>query len=69
MPLVAGRVGLMFGLLAALVFAPALRDFVARARTRWLSLAVAASILVTFPIRVAVADTRSWRAIAAWLIG
>jgi hypothetical protein len=69
MPLVAGRLPLMFGLLGILVLAPALRDFVARSRARWLSLGIGLVILATFPLRVAIANSPAWRAIATWAIG
>jgi hypothetical protein len=68
MPLVAGRLPLMFGLLTMLVFAPAVRDFVAGCRTRWLTLSLGLAILATFPLRVAIGDSAAWRALAAWLV-
>lgn len=68
MPIVAGRPPLMFTVLALLVLAPAVRDLLTRSRHRWLSLAVALAILSTFPLRVAVANTDAWRAVAAWAI-
>jgi hypothetical protein len=68
MPIVAGRVPLMFGLLATLVLAPAARDLVARARLRWLSVGVGLAILATFPLRVAIGNSTGWRTLAAWLV-
>ena len=68
MPVVAGRVPLMFGLLTALVLAPAVRDVLARSRARWLSLGVGLGVLATFPLRTAIGNSDAWRAFAAWLI-
>ena len=68
MPLVAGRFGLMFGLLTALVLAPAVRDWIAGARARWLTLTVGVGVLATFPLRVAVGNSAEWRSFAAWVI-
>jgi len=68
MPVVAGRLPLMFGLLATLVLAPAVRDFFARSRARWLSLAVGLSVLATFPLRRVIGSSAEWRAFAAWLL-
>jgi hypothetical protein len=67
LPIVAGRFPLMFGLLAALVLAPAARDLWTRARERWLTLAIGLAILATFPIRLTVARSPLWRAVAEWL--
>ena len=69
LPVVAGRFPLMFGLLAALVLAPAARDLWTAARERWLTLAVALAILATFPLRLNIARSPAWRAIAGWLTG
>lgn len=68
MPIVAGRFPLMFGLLAALVLAPAVRDFVARSPVRWMSLGVGVGVLATFPIRIAIGNSAAWRAFAAWIV-
>jgi hypothetical protein len=68
MPVVAGRLPLMFGLLATLLLAPAIRDHLARSRGRWLSLGVGLAILATFPLRVVVGNSAAWRAAAAWLV-
>jgi hypothetical protein len=54
----------MFGLVAALVFAPAIREFVVRSPARWLSLGVGIGILATFPLRVAVRNSEAWRSLA-----
>jgi uncharacterized membrane protein YozB (DUF420 family) len=67
MPVVAGRLGLMFGLLAALVLAPGVRDVIVRARLRWLSVGVGAGILVTFLLRPLIGNSTAWRVVAAWL--
>jgi hypothetical protein len=68
MPFVAGRLPLMFGLLAALVLAPAIRDFVVRSQARWLSLGVGLAILATFPLRVAIGNSEAWRSLAGWIV-
>jgi hypothetical protein len=68
MPIVAGRLPLMFGLLTMLVLAPAVRDFRARSSARWLSLGVGLGVLATFPLRTAIGNSTAWRAFAAWLI-
>jgi hypothetical protein len=68
MPVVAGRLPLMFGLLAALVLAPAIRDFVVRSQARWLSLGVGVGILATFPLRVAIGNSEEWRSVAGWIV-
>jgi hypothetical protein len=68
MPIVAGRLPLMFGLLVALVFAPAIRDFVVKSQARWLSLGVAVGILATFPLRVAIGNSEAWRSVAEWFV-
>jgi hypothetical protein len=68
MPIVAGRFPLMFGLLAALVLAPAVRDLFTRSSTRWLSLGVGAGVLATFPLRVAIGNSAVWRAFAGWIV-
>jgi hypothetical protein len=68
MPIIAGRVPLMFGVLAALVLAPAVRDIVMRSRTWWLTLGVGVGILATFPLRVVVGNSQAWRAFAAWIV-
>lgn len=67
-PLLAGRVPLMFGVLIILVLAPALHDFLRGFRTRWLSLALGLVVLATFPLRTLVGNSVWWRAFAAWLI-
>lgn len=68
MPVVAGRFPLMFGLLTLLVLAPAVRDLLVRARTRWLSLGVGLGVLATFPLRIAIANSAAWRAFATWVV-
>lgn len=66
-PGIAGGVPLMFGVLASVVLAPAIRDFVARSRYRWLTLLVGLGVLATFPLRVAIGNSDAWRAFAAWI--
>lgn len=66
-PLLAGRVPLMFAVLFALVLTPAVRDFWRGARTRWITLAVGVGICATFPLRVAIGNSSAWRSVAAWL--
>ena len=68
MPFVAGRFPVMFALLTMLVLAPAVHDFVAQSRARWLSLGVGVAVLATFPIRMAIGTSAPWRAFAAWLV-
>jgi hypothetical protein len=68
MPFVAGRPPLMFGLLAARVLAPAIRDFVVRSQVRWLSLGIGLVILATFPLRVAIGNSEAWRSLASWIV-
>lgn len=58
----------MFGLLAVLVFAPAVRDLWLRAETRWLTLALAIGVLATLPARAMAGQTQAWHTVAAWLI-
>jgi uncharacterized membrane protein YozB (DUF420 family) len=68
MPLLAGHPPRMFGLLALLVLAPAGHDLLTRARWRWLSVGLGLTILGTFPMRVAIANSATWRSVATWLI-
>jgi hypothetical protein len=68
MPVVAGRLPLMFGLLATLVLAPAIRDFAVRSHARWLSLTVGLAILATFPLRLAIGNSEVWRSFAGWIV-
>jgi uncharacterized membrane protein YozB (DUF420 family) len=68
MPFLAGHPPRMFGLLVLLVLAVAVHDIVTRARLRWLSLGLGLAILATFPLRVAIANSATWRSAAAWLI-
>ena len=68
MPFVAGRLPLMFGLLATLVLAPAIRDAVVKSPARWLSLGVGLAILATFPLRVAIGNSEAWRSLARWIV-
>lgn len=69
MPIVAGRPPLMFGLIGLLVLVPAVRDVVTRSRERWWMLGLALVVLATFPLRVVIANSGPWRAIATWLLG
>jgi hypothetical protein len=68
MPIVAGRFPLMFAVLTTLVLAPAVRDFLTRSRARWLSLGVGVGVLATFPLRLAIGNSATWRAFAAWIV-
>jgi hypothetical protein len=68
MPFVAGRLPVMFGLLATLVLAVAIRDFAVKSYTRWLSLGVGVAILATFPLRVAIGNSDVWRSFADWIV-
>lgn len=68
MPYVAGRPILMFGLLGALVLAPAVRDVCLRSPVRLVTLWGGVLILAAFPIRVAIGLSASWQSFAAWLI-
>lgn len=68
-PLIAGRAPLMFGVLAALVLAPAMRDVLVRAPRRWVSLGVGVAILATFPMRVAIGNGDAWRRLAMSMLG
>jgi hypothetical protein len=68
MPVIAGRIAPMFGLLILLALAPAVRDFRRRTPERWLSLAVGVGILLSFPLRTAAGTSEWWRTFAAWVI-
>jgi uncharacterized membrane protein YozB (DUF420 family) len=68
MPFLAGHPPRMFGLLTVLVLAPAGHDLLTRARLRWMSLSLGLAVLATFPMRVAIANSASWRSVAMWLI-
>jgi uncharacterized membrane protein YozB (DUF420 family) len=68
MPIVAGRLPVMFGLLATLVLAPAVHDFLTRSRARWLSLALGLGVLASFPLRTAIGNSNAWREVALWLL-
>jgi hypothetical protein len=57
----------MFALLASLVLAPAARDLLVRAPTRWLSLGVGLGILASFPVSTAIGNGGWWRAFSAWI--
>jgi hypothetical protein len=67
-PFLAGRFLPMFSVLTLLVLAPAIRDFVIGARTRWMSLLVGVAILLMLPLRAVVGNSGWWRSIATWLI-
>ena len=68
MPIVAGRFGPMFALLSTLVLAPAVRDLWHGSRNRWVTVVLGLGILATFPLRVAIGTSASWRAFASWLV-
>lgn len=66
-PFLAGRFLPMMTVLAALALAPAVRDILTRARTRWLSLGLGLGILATFPGAAVVGNSGWWRAFATWV--
>lgn len=68
MPFVATRPALMFGLLAALVVAPAARDRFVFSRFHPVSLGGGLLILAAFPLRVLVGRSVLWHSFAAWLV-
>jgi hypothetical protein len=68
MPHVAGRPALMFGLLAALVLAPAVYDRLSYARFHPVSLWGGFLVLAAFPLRGLVGRTAVWHRFAAWLL-
>ena len=68
MPYVAGRPVLMFGLLLALVLAPAVYDRLSYSRIHPVSLWGGLLILAAFPVRVLIARTAAWHSFAAWLL-
>jgi hypothetical protein len=68
MPYVAGRPALMFGLLAMLVLALAVRDFFACSRIHPVSLWGGLLILAGFPVRVIIGRSETWHDFAGWLI-
>jgi hypothetical protein len=69
MPIIAGHFLPMFGLFAVLLFAPVVRDFRMRSRSRWLSLSVALWLVASVLVRPAIGASPQWRAVAAWLVG
>jgi hypothetical protein len=68
MPSVAARPALMFGLLLALVLAPAVYDRLSYSRIHPVSLWGGVLILAAFPVRVLVAHTAAWHSFASWLL-
>lgn len=68
MPFVAGRPALMFGLLASLVLATAVRDRLVYSRFHPTSLAGGILVLAAFPVRILVGRSDAWHSFAAWLI-
>jgi hypothetical protein len=68
MPYVAGRPALMFGLLAALVLAPAVYDRLSYTRFHPVSLWGGLLVLAAFPLRGLVGRTTVWHSFAAWLL-
>lgn len=68
MPYVAGRPALMFGLLAALVLAPAVYDRLSYSRFHPVSLWGGLVVLAAFPARVLVGRSEAWHSLAGWLL-
>ena len=68
MPVVAGRLPAMLGLMAALVIAPPVCDLLARRRLHPIDLWGGLMILASFPLSGAIARTAAWHSFAAWLI-
>ncbi len=68
MPQVAGRPALMFGLLAALVLAPAVYDRLSYSRVHPVSLWGGLLVLAAFPARLLVGHSAAWHSLAAWLL-
>lgn len=68
MPVVAGKLPIMFCLLALLVFAWAVRDYVVDRRVHPVSLWGGIFIAATFPARAAMAHTAVWHRVAEWII-
>ncbi len=68
MPYIAGRPALMFGLLAALVLASAVRDYFSRSHIHPVSLWGGLLILAIFPVRVFIGRSEAWHSFAGWLI-
>lgn len=66
-PFLAGHLVPMMTVLAALALAPAVRDLLTRARTRWLSLGIGLGILATFPGAAVVGNSAWWRVFAVWV--
>ena len=67
MPYIAPRPGAMFGVLAALVMAPPVRDLLLTRRLHPASFWGGIVILASFPIRGAVAMSSTWHIFAYWL--
>ena len=68
MPVVAGRLLPMLGLMAALVMAPPICDLLARRRLHSVDVWGGLAILISFPLTGVIARTDAWRSFAAWLI-
>ena len=68
MPYVAGRPVAMFGLLTALVLAPAIYDRISSRRFQPVSLWGGLSVLAVFFVRVPIGRTAAWHSFAAWLL-
>jgi hypothetical protein len=64
MPYIAGRPALMFGLLAALVLASAVRDYFSCSRIRSVSFWGGLLILAGFPVRVFIGRSEAWHSLA-----
>jgi len=68
MPVVAGRLPVMFGFMAALVVAPPVCDLLARRRLHPIDLWGGLMIFASFPLTMAIARTAAWHSLAAWLV-
>jgi hypothetical protein len=68
MPVVAGRLPAMLGLMAVLVIAPPVCDLLARRRLHPIDVWGGLVILASFPLSAAIARTAGWHSFAVWLI-
>lgn len=69
LPFATGRFPVMIGILAIMVFLPALHDLFARRRLHPLNIAGALIILVSIPLRRVIAMSDAWQQFAARLVG
>lgn len=66
-PALTGRFLPMLTLFAALVLAPAARDFWNASKLRWVTLFVGLGIIASVLVRPLIGSTAAWRAFAEWL--